>query len=135
MHPPPPMQVKAILVNIFGGIMRCDVIASGIVNAAKQARAPPCPALSLPPPCAQALASPPALRAPPLGTTPPCLTLTPPLAPPPPTPQVDVKVPLIVRLEGTNVERGKEILKTSDMAIISANDLDDAATKGVASLA
>ncbi|PSC67908.1 Succinyl-ligase [ADP-forming] subunit mitochondrial [Micractinium conductrix] len=77
-------QVKAILVNIFGGIMRCDVIASGIVNAAKQ---------------------------------------------------VGVNVPLIVRLEGTNVERGKEILKTSAMNLISANDLDDAAAKAVASIA
>ncbi|GMH45661.1 hypothetical protein BSKO_13618 [Bryopsis sp. KO-2023] len=76
-------QVKAILVNIFGGIMKCDVIASGIVKAAKQ---------------------------------------------------VGVKVPLIVRLEGTNVEAGKEILKTSQMAIITADDLDDAATKAVASL-
>jgi succinyl-CoA synthetase beta subunit len=76
-------QVKAILVNIFGGIMRCDVIASGIVNAAKQ---------------------------------------------------VGVKVPLIVRLEGTNVERGKEILRTSGMDLITANDLDDAAHKAVCSI-
>lgn len=77
-------QVKAILVNIFGGIMRCDVIASGIVNAAKQ---------------------------------------------------VNVKVPLIVRLEGTNVEQGKEILRTSGVNLIAADDLDDAATKAVASIA
>lgn len=77
-------QVRAILVNIFGGIMRCDVIASGIVNAAKQ---------------------------------------------------VGVKVPLIVRLEGTNVDAGKEILAKSDVDIISANDLDDAATKAVQSIA
>lgn len=77
-------QVKAILVNIFGGIMRCDVIASGIVNAAKQ---------------------------------------------------VGVTVPLIVRLEGTNVEEGKKILRNSDVKIISASDLDDAATKAVQSLA
>lgn len=77
-------QVKAILVNIFGGIMRCDVIASGIVNAAKQ---------------------------------------------------VGVGVPLIVRLEGTNVEEGKKILAQSDVKIVSASDLDDAATKAVASLA
>lgn len=76
-------QVKAILVNIFGGIMRCDVIASGIVNAAKQ---------------------------------------------------VGVKVPLIVRLEGTNVEEGKRILRESDVDIIAANDLDDAASKAVESL-
>lgn len=77
-------QVKAILVNIFGGIMRCDVIASGIVNAAKQ---------------------------------------------------VGVQVPLIVRLEGTNVERGKEILAGSGMNLISGSDLDDAAAKAVASIA
>eukprot|EP00198_Chlamydomonas_reinhardtii_P002246 XP_001691582.1 succinate-coa ligase beta chain, minor isoform [Chlamydomonas reinhardtii] len=77
-------QVKAILVNIFGGIMKCDVIASGIVNAAKQ---------------------------------------------------VGVQVPLVVRLEGTNVARGKEILATSGMTIITADDLDDAAKKAVASIA
>jgi succinyl-CoA synthetase beta subunit len=73
-------HVKAILVNIFGGIMRCDVIASGIVNAAKQ---------------------------------------------------VDLKVPLVVRLEGTNVEEGKRILSSSNVAIITASDLDDAAVKAV----
>ncbi|KAG2493492.1 hypothetical protein HYH03_008308 [Edaphochlamys debaryana] len=77
-------QVKAILVNIFGGIMKCDVIASGIVNAAKQ---------------------------------------------------VGVSVPLVVRLEGTNVARGREILGSSGMAIIAAEDLDDAAKKAVAALA
>lgn len=49
--------------------------------------------------------------------------------------QVGVKVPLIVRLEGTNVERGKKILATSGMNLISANDLDDAAAKAVASIA
>jgi succinyl-CoA synthetase beta subunit len=49
--------------------------------------------------------------------------------------QVGVKVPLIVRLEGTNVERGKEILATSQMNLISANDLDDAAAKAVQSIA
>ena len=76
-------QVKAILVNIFGGIMRCDVIASGIVNAAKQ---------------------------------------------------VGVNVPLVVRLEGTNVEEGKKILSGSDVKIISASDLDDAAIKAVAAI-
>jgi succinyl-CoA synthetase beta subunit len=76
-------QVKAILVNIFGGIMRCDVIASGIVNAAKQ---------------------------------------------------VGVRVPLVVRLEGTNVEEGKRILSSSDVQIISAADLDDAAIKAMQSL-
>uniref|UniRef100_A0A7S0X6F0 Succinate--CoA ligase [ADP-forming] subunit beta, mitochondrial n=1 Tax=Mantoniella antarctica TaxID=81844 RepID=A0A7S0X6F0_9CHLO len=77
-------KVKALLVNIFGGIMKCDVIASGIVNAAKQ---------------------------------------------------VDIKVPLVVRLEGTNVEAGKEILKSSGLNIIAADDLDDAAKKAVAALA
>eukprot|EP00775_Hariotina_reticulata_P013230 gene13230-13361_t len=76
-------QVKAILVNIFGGIMKCDVIASGIVNAAKQ---------------------------------------------------VGLKVPLVVRLEGTNVEAGKQILGKSDVRIIAADDLDDAATKAVAAI-
>ena len=72
------------MVNIFGGIMKCDVIASGIVNAAKQ---------------------------------------------------VGVNVPLIVRLEGTNVEQGKKILSGSDVKIISASDLDDAAVKAVQSIA
>ncbi len=76
-------QVKAILVNIFGGIMRCDVIASGIVNATKT---------------------------------------------------VGVKVPLVVRLEGTNVEKGREILTNSGLTIISATDLDDAAKKAVAAI-
>jgi succinyl-CoA synthetase beta subunit len=77
------VRVKAILVNIFGGIMKCDVIASGIVAAAKQ---------------------------------------------------VSLKVPLIVRLEGTNVEKGKQILKESTMKIIAADNLDDAAKKACASL-
>jgi len=76
-------QVKAILVNIFGGIMKCDVIAQGIVNAAAGLK---------------------------------------------------LQVPLVVRLEGTNVERGKEILKTSKMDIITADDLDDAASKAVKSI-
>eukprot|EP00250_Pteridium_aquilinum_P024361 c28970_g1_i1 orf=485-1753(-) len=76
-------RVKAILVNIFGGIMKCDIIASGIVNAAKQ---------------------------------------------------VSLAVPLIVRLEGTNVDMGKSILKESGMAIIPAEDLDDAARKAVDSI-
>ncbi|MBI5419886.1 MAG: ADP-forming succinate--CoA ligase subunit beta [Deltaproteobacteria bacterium] len=74
-------KVKAILVNIFGGIMRCDVIAEGVVMAAK--------ALGL-------------------------------------------KVPLVVRLEGTNVEKGKEILGASKLNIISASDMKDAALKVVA---
>jgi succinyl-CoA synthetase beta subunit len=73
--------VKGILVNIFGGIMRCDIIADGIVAAAKE---------------------------------------------------VDLKVPLVVRLEGTNVEEGKRILAESGLAIVPANDLGDAAKKIVA---
>ncbi|KAJ9547853.1 hypothetical protein OSB04_020396 [Centaurea solstitialis] len=76
-------KVKAILVNIFGGIMKCDVIASGIVNAAKH---------------------------------------------------VALKVPVVVRLEGTNVDQGKRILKESGMALITAEDLDDAAEKAVKAL-
>ncbi len=71
-------NVKGILVNIFGGIMRCDIIAEGILEAAKT---------------------------------------------------VNLSVPLVVRLEGTNVELGKEILSKSDLDIISANDLGDAAQK------
>ncbi len=74
-------KVKAILVNIFGGIMRCDVIAEGVVLAVKT-----------------------------LG----------------------LKVPLVVRLEGTNVDKGKEILAASKLNIISASDLKDAAQKVVA---
>ncbi|MEM8871800.1 MAG: ADP-forming succinate--CoA ligase subunit beta [Pseudomonadota bacterium] len=71
-------QVKGILVNIFGGIMRCDVIAEGVVAAVKE---------------------------------------------------VGLKVPLVVRLEGTNVEKGKEILNNSDVDVIAADDLADAAEK------
>ena len=73
-------KVKAILVNIFGGIMRCDIIAEGVVTAAKT-----------------------------LG----------------------LSVPLVVRLEGTNVEKGKEILAASKLNIISAADMGDAARKVV----
>lgn len=76
--------VKAILVNIFGGIMKCDIIAEGIVEASRS---------------------------------------------------LNLEVPVIVRLEGTNVEKGQEILKESGLALISANDLDDAATKAVAAIA
>jgi succinyl-CoA synthetase beta subunit len=76
-------SVKGILVNIFGGIMRCDIIADGIVAAAKE---------------------------------------------------VDLKVPLVVRLEGTNVEEGKRILADSGLAIVPANDLGDAARKIVAAV-
>jgi succinyl-CoA synthetase beta subunit len=73
--------VKGILVNIFGGIMRCDIIADGIVAAARE---------------------------------------------------IDIKVPLVVRLEGTNVEEGKRILADSGLAIVPADDLGDAARKIVA---
>ena len=76
-------QVKAILVNIFGGIMKCDTIAAGIVGAAKT---------------------------------------------------VKLSIPLVVRLAGTNVERGQQILAESGLPIISAANLDDAAAKAVASL-
>lgn len=76
-------NVEGILVNIFGGIMRCDVIAEGVVAAAKE------------------------------------LALT---------------VPLVVRLEGTNVEKGKEIMANSGINIISASDLGDAAVKVVAAV-
>ncbi len=74
-------QLKAILVNIFGGIMKCDVIAQGVVAAARQ---------------------------------------------------VSLDVPLVVRLEGTNVELGKKILADSGLPIISANNMADAAQKVVA---
>ena len=77
-------DVKAIFVNIFGGIVRCDMIAEGIIAAVKE---------------------------------------------------VDVKVPVIVRLEGTNVEKGKEILKNSGLAIIPADDINDGAKKAVAAVA
>jgi succinyl-CoA synthetase beta subunit len=73
--------VEGILVNIFGGIMRCDIIAEGIVAAARE---------------------------------------------------VDLSVPLVVRLEGTNVQQGKDILASSGLPIIAANDLGDAAKKIVA---
>ncbi|MDB5717027.1 MAG: ADP-forming succinate--CoA ligase subunit beta [Sphingomonas bacterium] len=73
--------VKGILVNIFGGIMKCDIIAEGIIAAAKE---------------------------------------------------VNLSVPLVVRLEGTNVEEGKAILAGSGLPIVSANDLGDAAKKIVA---
>jgi succinyl-CoA synthetase beta subunit len=75
--------VKGILVNIFGGIMRCDIIANGIVEAARE---------------------------------------------------ISLSVPLVVRLEGTNVEKGRAILAESGLPIISASDLADAAEKIVARL-
>ena len=71
-------NVKGILVNIFGGIMRCDVIAEGVVAAVKE---------------------------------------------------VGLKVPLVVRLEGTNVDQGNEIISTSGLDVIVAGDLGDAAEK------
>ena len=74
-------NVKAILVNIFGGIVRCDLIAQGIVTAVKE---------------------------------------------------VGVEVPVIVRLEGTNVQTGRELLKDSGLDIIAARDLTDAAQKAIA---
>ena len=71
---------RAILVNIFGGIVRCDLIAQGIVSAVKE---------------------------------------------------IGVSVPVIVRLEGTNVEKGRSLLKESGLEIITASDLTDAAKKAV----
>src|ERR1035441_2217348 len=71
-------KVKGILVNIFGGIMKCDIIAAGVVAAVKE---------------------------------------------------VGLQVPLVVRLEGTNVELGKTILSESGLNVIAADDLDDAAQK------
>jgi succinyl-CoA synthetase beta subunit len=71
-------NVKGILVNIFGGIMRCDVVAEGVVAAVRE---------------------------------------------------VGLTVPLVVRLEGTNVELGKKIIKSSGLNVVSADDLDDAAQK------
>lgn len=76
-------HVKAIMVNIFGGIMKCDIIASGIVAAAKA---------------------------------------------------IDIQVPVVVRLEGTNVELGKKILEESCLALISAKDMADAARKSVSAI-
>jgi len=71
-------KVKGVLVNIFGGIMNCDVIAAGVIAAVKE---------------------------------------------------VDLTVPLVVRLEGTNVEVGKKMLEESGLPIITASDLDEAAEK------
>jgi succinyl-CoA synthetase beta subunit len=76
-------RVKGILVNIFGGIMRCDVVAEGIVAAVKE---------------------------------------------------VGLAVPLVVRLEGTNVDEGKKIISASGLNVIPADDLDDAAQKIVAAV-
>jgi len=76
-------RVKAILVNIFGGIMKCDIIANGVIAAARK---------------------------------------------------INLSVPVVVRLAGTNVELGKKILKESGLPLITADDLDDAAQKAVATL-
>ncbi|HHN72571.1 MAG TPA: ADP-forming succinate--CoA ligase subunit beta [Thermopetrobacter sp.] len=76
-------RVRGILVNIFGGIMRCDIIAEGVVTAVRE---------------------------------------------------TGLKVPLVVRLEGTNVEQGKDIIQQSGLNIIPADDLDDAAQKAVAAV-
>jgi succinyl-CoA synthetase beta subunit len=77
-------KVRCILINIFGGIVRCDMIAEGIIAAVKE---------------------------------------------------VDVKVPVIVRLEGTNVDAGKDLLKQSGLAITPADDINDGAKKAVAAAA
>jgi succinyl-CoA synthetase beta subunit len=74
-------HVKAVLINIFGGIMRCDVVASGVVEAAKA---------------------------------------------------IGVQVPVVVRLEGTNVEQGQQILRNSGLNFIVADGMKDAAEKVVA---
>jgi succinyl-CoA synthetase beta subunit len=74
-------KVKAILVNIFGGIVRCDLIAEGIIAAVKE---------------------------------------------------VGINIPVVVRLEGTNVEKGRDMLKSSSLSLIPASDLADGAQKAVA---
>jgi succinyl-CoA synthetase beta subunit len=76
-------NVKGILINIFGGIMRCDVIAEGVIAAVKE---------------------------------------------------VGLKAPLVVRLEGTNVDLGKKIIRASGLNVIPADNLDDAAEKIVAAV-
>lgn len=77
-------NVKAVLINIFGGIVRCDMVASGVVAAAKN---------------------------------------------------LSVSIPIVARLEGTNVEAGKEILNNSGIGIIAADGMNDAAQKVVAAAA
>jgi succinyl-CoA synthetase beta subunit len=74
-------KTKVVLINIFGGIMKCDVLATGVVAAARE---------------------------------------------------VQLELPLVVRLEGTNVELGRKVLADSGLPIIAAKDLDDAAQKAVA---
>ncbi len=75
--------MKGILINIFGGIMKCDIIAEGVIAAVKE---------------------------------------------------VGLKVPLVVRLEGTNAELGKKIINEGGLNVTSADDLDDAAKKIVAAV-
>ena len=75
--------MQAILVNIFGGIVRCDLIAEGIIQAVRE---------------------------------------------------IDVRVPVVVRLEGTNVDKGKQLLAESGLDITAADDLTDAAKKAVAAV-
>jgi succinyl-CoA synthetase beta subunit len=77
-------KVRAILINIFGGIVRCDLIAEGVIAAVRE---------------------------------------------------VGLTIPVVVRLEGTNVEKGREMLANSGLAIIPATDLNDAARKAVAAIA
>ena len=76
-------RVQAVLINIFGGIMQCDVLAQGVVDAARE---------------------------------------------------VKLSIPLVVRMEGTNVDKGKAILKDSGIAVIAANDMADAARRVVAAI-
>ena len=76
-------RVKAVLINIFGGIMQCDVLAQGVVEAARE---------------------------------------------------VKLSVPLVVRMEGTNVDKGKAILKESGIAVIAASDMADAARRVVSAI-
>ena len=73
-------KIKAILVNIFGGIVRCDLIAEGVISAIKE---------------------------------------------------VDIKVPIVIRLEGTNVEEGKKLIQDSKLDVTTANNLEEAAVKAV----
>ena len=81
---PSPCRFAPILINIFGGIVRCDLIAEGIISAVKE---------------------------------------------------VGIDIPVIVRLEGTNVEKGRQMLDDSQLAITSASDLNDGAKKAVAAVA
>ena len=118
-------NVKAILVNIFGGIMRVRGGRRGCRGGACCALPSPCP--------------PPPLSPRPHNTLPPrfsflqCDTIANGIVQA--VKEVKLKVPLVVRLAGTNVELGKEVLRNSGVKIIAADDLDDAAVKAVACLA